>query len=81
MTDVEGKATGWKAYFGDAGWREEGTAKVVKKKAATKKKTATKKKAAAKKRPAKAAPKKAAPSAGQGSPVAVDPGHVVDGDQ
>lgn len=81
MTDVEGKATGWKAYFGDAGWREEGTAKVVKKKPATKKKTATKKKAAAKKRPAKAAPKKAAPSAGQGSPVAVDPGHVVDGDQ
>ena len=74
MTDVAGKATGWKAYFGDAGWREDGTAKVAKKKAATKKK------AAAKKRRVKAAPQ-AVPSAGQDSPVAADAGRVVDGDQ
>jgi len=50
MTDVEGKATGWKAFFHEGAWREEGSAKVVRKKAKAKKKTAAKKKAAPRKK-------------------------------
>ena len=52
MTDVDGKATGWKAFFRDGGWKQEGSAKVVKKKAKAKKKTAIKKKAGPKKKAA-----------------------------
>jgi DNA topoisomerase-1 len=42
MTDVEGKATGWKAFFDGGAWQTSGTAKVVKKKAAPKKKAKAK---------------------------------------
>jgi DNA topoisomerase-1 len=52
MTDVDGKATGWRAFFHDGEWRQEGSAKVVKKKAKAKKKAATKKKPTPKKKAA-----------------------------
>jgi DNA topoisomerase-1 len=52
MTDIDGKATGWKAFFDNGAWQESGTAKVIKKKAAPKKKAKAKKKTAAKKAPA-----------------------------
>ena len=49
MTDVDGKATGWKAFFDGGAWQPSGTAKATKKKAAPKKKVKAKKKVAAKK--------------------------------
>ncbi|MDB2377160.1 hypothetical protein N9V75_03095, partial [Luminiphilus sp.] len=48
MTDVDGKATGWKAFFDGGAWQASGTAKAPKKKAAPKKKVAAKKAAVAK---------------------------------
>ena len=59
MTDVDGKATGWKAFFDGGAWQASGTAKAPKKKSTAGKKTAaSRKKPAPKKRPAKApAPK------------------------
>ncbi len=47
MTDVDGKATGWKAYFRDGAWVEEGSAK-PKKKAPAKAKAKAKAKSKAK---------------------------------
>ena len=61
MTEVEGKATGWRAFYKESKWVEEIPApkkKAVKKKAAPKKKTA-KKKAAPKKKATKKTAKKA----------------------
>ena len=43
MTEVDGKATGWKAFFDESGWTVSGSAK-AKKKAPAKKKAAAKKK-------------------------------------
>ena len=43
MTEVDGKATGWKAFFDESGWTVTGSAK-AKKKAPAKKKAAAKKK-------------------------------------
>ncbi|MEE4201990.1 MAG: type I DNA topoisomerase [Halieaceae bacterium] len=49
MTEVDGKATGWKAFFHEGAWVAEGSAKAKpKKKAAAKKKAPAKKKAATK---------------------------------
>jgi DNA topoisomerase-1 len=70
MTELEGKATGWRAYFRDGKWVEERPApkarkKAAKKKAGRKKSKAKKpvaKKAKTKKRAAKKAPRKTAPS-------------------
>jgi DNA topoisomerase-1 len=57
MTDLEGKASGWRAMFVDGRWVEEGSAKKKPKaKAKTKTKAKTKAKAKAKSK-AKAAPK------------------------
>lgn len=53
MTEVEKKATGWRAYYRDGKWVEEQAArprKAAKKKAAGKKKAGSKKKAGAKKK-------------------------------
>ena len=49
MTDVDGKATGWKAFFDGGAWQVSGSAKAPRKKAAAKKKSAASKK----KKPAK----------------------------
>ena len=57
MTDVDGKATGWRADFESGQWVI--TDKVAPKKASSKKKSAAKKKVAAKK---KATAKKKAPA-------------------
>ncbi len=53
MTEVEGKATGWRAFFADNQWLEDGSAKAPKKVPAKKKAAAKKKPAAKKKAPAK----------------------------
>jgi DNA topoisomerase-1 len=54
MTEVDGKATGWKAFFNSGQWIAEGSAKPApKKKAVAKKKAAAKKPIARKKAPAK----------------------------
>ncbi len=45
MSEVDGKATGWKAYYSGGKWQEEKPAPKAKKKAPTKKKAAAKKKA------------------------------------
>jgi DNA topoisomerase-1 len=55
MTDLDGKASGWRAMFVDGRWMEEGSAK-KKPKAKAKAKTKAKTKAKAKSK-AKAAPK------------------------
>jgi DNA topoisomerase-1 len=48
MTEVEGKATGWKAYYNAAGWVAEGSGKpAAKKKAKAKPRAKSKSKAAA----------------------------------
>lgn len=60
MTDVDGKATGWKAFFDGGSWQVSGTAKAPKKKAASKKKVARRKKSPAK----KAAPAETTPQEG-----------------
>ena len=49
MTDVDGKATGWKAFFDGGVWQVSGSATAPRKKAAAKKKAAASKK----KKPAK----------------------------
>ena len=51
MSEIDGKATGWMAFYRDGKWVEEQTKKKApaKKKAAAKKKAPAKKKAAAKK--------------------------------
>jgi DNA topoisomerase-1 len=53
MTDVDGKATGWRAFFQNGAWVVDGSAvapkKTAKKKAPAKKKVAAKRKVAAKK--------------------------------
>ena len=61
QSEIDGKPTGWYAFYRDGAWHEEGG--VNKKKPATKKKPAAKK-AVAKKAPAKkkAAAKKKAPA-------------------
>ena len=58
MTEVEKKATGWRAFYNDGKWVEELAAKSKKKAAKKKKKAVKKKKKAASKK--KAAPKKRA---------------------
>ena len=51
MTEIDKKATGWRAYFRDGKWVEEQTAKLSKKKkAASKKKAGSRKRSAAKKK-------------------------------
>jgi DNA topoisomerase-1 len=48
MTEVDGKATGWKAYFNTSGWVAEGSGKPApKKKAKAKPRAKAKSKAAA----------------------------------
>jgi len=58
MTEVDGKATGWKAFFNSGQWLAEGSAKPAPKKSGPKKTATAKKKAAPKK---KVAAKKKAP--------------------
>lgn len=62
QSELEGKATGWKAHYNNGKWVSSGSAKAGAKKKASKvtkaKKVATKKKAAVKKSPAKKAAKK-----------------------
>ena len=62
QTEVDGKPTGWAAFYRDGRWHVEDKPKPAKKKAAAKKKAPAKKKAATKKKPAakKAATKSAA---------------------
>ena len=43
MTEVDGKATGWRAFYQDNKWSESGSAKVSKKTSTTKKKVSAKK--------------------------------------
>ncbi|WP_111656424.1 type I DNA topoisomerase [Isoalcanivorax indicus] len=67
MTEVEGKATGWAAFYTDDGWKvddKRGDKKPARKKAAVKKKAAARKKAPASKKAA--AKKAAAPKADEG---------------
>jgi DNA topoisomerase-1 len=49
MTEIEKKATGWRAVYNDGKWVEQLAAKPAKKKSAAKKKAAKKKSAAKKK--------------------------------
>jgi len=68
MTEIEGKATGWKAFFNGDNWsidkpapKAKTKAKAKKKKATTKKKTTTKKKIATAKKKTATKKKKTAP--------------------
>ena len=53
MTELDGKATGWKAFFDNGAWLEQGSAKPAPKKKPAAKSKASKKKAPAKKKPVK----------------------------
>jgi len=53
MTELDGKATGWKAFFDNGAWLEQGSAKPTPKKKPAAKSKASKKKAPAKKKPVK----------------------------
>ncbi len=53
MTELDGKATGWKAFFDNGAWLEQGSGKPAPKKKPAAKSKASKKKAPAKKKPVK----------------------------